>query len=216
MSIKLKGSTSGSVSLDVPAAVSGGDVSLTLPNGVGSAGQYLRNSGTAGELEFGDRFTYGTKVASTSGTSIEFTNIPSTAKRITVFLDQVSLTNFDSQSNALVLRLGTGSTPTYKTSGYEQNGVYIDSGASAITVSYDNGFLLNVWGSAPRVANGRMVFTSAVDNKWVVDSAFEMGTYFATNGGIVDLGAALTAVQLTTPGGTDTFDNGQVNMMYEV
>ena len=53
MSIKLKGATSGSVSLDVPAVVSGGDVSLTLPNGVGSAGQYLRNSGTAGTLEFG-------------------------------------------------------------------------------------------------------------------------------------------------------------------
>lgn len=53
MSIKLQGATSGSVSLDVPAAVSGGDISLTLPNNVGSAGQYLRNSGTAGTLEFG-------------------------------------------------------------------------------------------------------------------------------------------------------------------
>ena len=52
MSIKLTGATSGSIELDVPAAVSGGDISLTLPNGVGSAGQYLRNSGTAGTLEF--------------------------------------------------------------------------------------------------------------------------------------------------------------------
>ena len=53
MSIKLTGATSGSIELDVPAAVSGGDISLTLPNGVGSAGQYLRNSSTAGTLEFG-------------------------------------------------------------------------------------------------------------------------------------------------------------------
>jgi hypothetical protein len=52
MSIKLQGATSGSVSLDVPAAVSGGDISLTLPNGVGSANQFLKNSGTAGTLEF--------------------------------------------------------------------------------------------------------------------------------------------------------------------
>ena len=36
MPIKLNGSTSGSVELDVPAAVSGGDISLTLPNGVGT------------------------------------------------------------------------------------------------------------------------------------------------------------------------------------
>jgi hypothetical protein len=41
MSIKLKGATSGSVSLDVPAAVSGGDISLTLPDVVGSAGVVL-------------------------------------------------------------------------------------------------------------------------------------------------------------------------------
>jgi hypothetical protein len=52
MAIRLKGSTSGSVELDVPAAVSGGDVALTLPNGIGSAEQFLKNSGTAGELEF--------------------------------------------------------------------------------------------------------------------------------------------------------------------
>ena len=52
MPIQLNGSTSGSVQVDVPATVSGGDVSLTLPNGVGSANQFLKNSGTAGTLEF--------------------------------------------------------------------------------------------------------------------------------------------------------------------
>tara|TARA_B100001059_G_C17810983_1_gene572237 strand:+ start:1553 stop:2179 length:627 start_codon:yes stop_codon:yes gene_type:complete len=52
MPIQLNGSTSGSVQVDVPAAVSGGDISLTLPNGVGSANQFLKNSGTAGTLEF--------------------------------------------------------------------------------------------------------------------------------------------------------------------
>tara|TARA_B100000003_G_scaffold9001_1_gene7809 strand:- start:219 stop:863 length:645 start_codon:yes stop_codon:yes gene_type:complete len=52
MSIKLTGATSGSIEIDVPDAVSGGDISLTLPNGVGSVGQVLKNSGTAGTLEF--------------------------------------------------------------------------------------------------------------------------------------------------------------------
>ena len=54
MSIKLTGATSGSIEIDVPAAVSGGDISLTLPNGVGSAGQVLKNSSSAGTLEFAD------------------------------------------------------------------------------------------------------------------------------------------------------------------
>ena len=54
MSIKLKGATSGSVSLDVPAAVSGGDISLTLPNGVGCADQVLVTNGS-GTLSFESR-----------------------------------------------------------------------------------------------------------------------------------------------------------------
>ena len=54
MSIKLTGATSGSIELDVPAAVSGGDISLTLPNGVGSSNQVLKNGSTAGTLEFAE------------------------------------------------------------------------------------------------------------------------------------------------------------------
>ena len=52
MPIKLNGSTSGSVELDVPAVVSGGNVSLTLPTGAGGANQFLKNSNTAGTLEY--------------------------------------------------------------------------------------------------------------------------------------------------------------------
>ena len=56
MSIKLNGSSAGSVSFDAPADTSptGTDVTLTLPTSAGSAGQYLRNSSTAGTLEFGN------------------------------------------------------------------------------------------------------------------------------------------------------------------
>lgn len=55
MSIKLKGSTAGSVALDAPAntSPSGSDIALTLPIDAGSANQYLKNGSTAGALEFG-------------------------------------------------------------------------------------------------------------------------------------------------------------------
>ena len=54
MSIKLKGSSDGSVSFDAPAdtSPSGSDITLTLPTTVGSANQFLKNSGIAGELEY--------------------------------------------------------------------------------------------------------------------------------------------------------------------
>ena len=55
MSIKLKGSTAGSVALDAPAntSPSGSDIELTLPIDAGSANQVLKNGSTAGQLEFG-------------------------------------------------------------------------------------------------------------------------------------------------------------------
>ena len=54
MSIKLKGSSDGSVSFDAPAdtSPSGSDITLTLPTSAGSANQFLKNSGTAGTLEY--------------------------------------------------------------------------------------------------------------------------------------------------------------------
>ena len=54
MTLKLNGSTDGSVSIDAPADTSptGTDITLTLPTTVGSANQFVKNGGTAGELEY--------------------------------------------------------------------------------------------------------------------------------------------------------------------
>jgi hypothetical protein len=54
MSIKLKGSTAGSVALDAPAntSPSGSDIELTLPIDAGSANEFLKNGSTAGALEY--------------------------------------------------------------------------------------------------------------------------------------------------------------------
>ena len=54
MSIKLKGSSFGSVSFDAPAdtSPSGSDITLTLPTSAGSANQFLKNGSTAGTLEY--------------------------------------------------------------------------------------------------------------------------------------------------------------------
>ena len=50
MTLRLKGSSTGDVSLKAPATA--GDNTITLPTSNGSADQFLMNSGTAGELEF--------------------------------------------------------------------------------------------------------------------------------------------------------------------
>ena len=69
MALRLKGQTSGSVQLDVPAAVSGGDVSLTLPNGTGSANQFLKNGSAAGTLEYSSIVEDGSGNITATGTA---------------------------------------------------------------------------------------------------------------------------------------------------
>ena len=52
MTLRLNGSSSGFTELNAPAAA--GSNTLTLPTSNGSADQFLKNSGTAGQLEFSD------------------------------------------------------------------------------------------------------------------------------------------------------------------
>ena len=72
MSIKLKGSSDGSVSFDAPAdtSPSGSDITLTLPTSAGSANQFLKNSGIAGELEYSSMVETSTGVVEIKGDNI--------------------------------------------------------------------------------------------------------------------------------------------------
>ena len=124
MSIKLTGATSGSIEIDVPDAVSGGDVSLTLPNGVGTAGQVLKNSSTAGTLEFaqGGKILQVKSTVKTdffSSTSTSFTDItglsvsitPSSASnKILVFANFIASGDTWSSGFGPVFNLVRGST----------------------------------------------------------------------------------------------------------
>lgn len=123
MSIKLKGSTAGSVALDAPAntSPSGSDIALTLPIDAGSANQYLKNGSTAGQLEFVTlptrlNRTYSTELSVGSGDSeIEFTGITANFSRLWLVFHDISL----SGGNDLNVQVGhAASGGTYFTSGY--------------------------------------------------------------------------------------------------
>ena len=97
MSLILQGSTSGSCTLQEQAVA--GTTVLTLPTTSGTVVVGSSAVSAAGQIPFStDGSTYtptakivsGTSVASTSGTSIDFTSIPSWVKRITVMFDGVS------------------------------------------------------------------------------------------------------------------------------
>ena len=153
--------------------------------------------------------TSGTAVATTSGTSIDFTSIPSWVKRITVMLNGVS-TNSTSK---LVVRIGTGGTPT--TSGYIAQTTIAYSSVS--TSPETTGFPI-FYDTASFTISGSMVIQNITGNNWVMSAVGSNlgGTAFNWfSGGNVSLAGVLNLVRLTTVNGTDTFDAGSVNILYE-
>lgn len=154
----------------------------------------------------------GTAVASTSGTSIDFTSIPSWVKRITVMVRSVST---NGSSNVLV-RLGTSGGIV--STGYLGAGMIVSSGASS--GNFTTGFPINQGAQgAGWVIHGIMTLclVDSATNSWVASGAFgesdaARGLFMGSS---VALSGAVTTVRLTTENGTDTFDAGSINILYE-
>lgn len=154
--------------------------------------------------------TSGTAVASTSGTSIDFTGIPSWAKRITIMLNGVS-TNGTAN---IWLQIGAGSI---ETTGYTTNAGRV-SGASCTTfASISTAFIVSSISAASDTQNGTLILSTLGSNAWTFT-----GTCLNPNGpmihylaGVKTTSGALDRVRVTTSNGTDTFDAGSINIMYE-
>jgi hypothetical protein len=206
MTLRLNGSTSGYTEIDCPSV--GGNNTLVLPTGNGSADQALVTNGS-GTLSFADRgrMVLETAKASTSGTSVDFTGIPSWVKKITVMFNGVS-TNGSS-----IIQIQLGST-TFTTSSYISN-VSAISGGSAGSNNITTGFGLYS-NAAANTWIGSAVLTLVASNLWVCNSV----TSYTTNSvcmmtGNVTLSGTLDRVRITTVNGTDTFDAGSINILYE-
>ena len=191
--------TSGTVEIQ-----SNGTTKLTVAS-TGVTANNLSATGTFG----GGVITSGTVQLTTSGTTKDFL-VPSWVKRITVMFQGVSLSGTDD----FLVQLGTGATPTYTTSGYLSTSAAISNGATPATNNFTTGF--NIYqGNAGYIASGQMVITLMGSNLWVSSHAVKrVTTGVATGGGDVTLGATLTAVRITTTG-TNTFDAGSINILYE-
>ena len=173
----------------------------------------LQLSGTSGVLDNSGAFIAGTAVASTSGTSIDFTSIPSWVKRVTVIFQGVSA------SGASIINVQLGTSSGIVTSSYiGASGGFI-SGASAVGV-YSLGFALESDNGATRVYNGNMVINKLSGNTWAEFHAFGVsagdgGARVCNGGGHQSLSGTLDRVRITTANGTDTFDAGTINILYE-
>ena len=205
MSLRLSGSTSGYAEIDAPAVA--GSNTLVLPASNGSAYQFLRNGATAGTTEFAAAITSGTAVASTSGTSIDFTSIPSYVKRITVMFDAVS-TNGTSN---IQVQLGDSG-------GFETSGYFSTSSNTADITSLTSGIVFNDGSTivAAGAYTGSLVFTLVSGNSFVVNGCgIRQTSNCGSIAGSKTLSATLDRIRITTVNGTDTFDAGSINILYE-
>lgn len=154
--------------------------------------------------------TLGTPTATTSGTSKDYTNIPAWAKRVILLIDNVSL---NGTANLLV-QVGTagGIVNTGYTGGVAQ------AGASPAQSTATAGLQLTSSSLAASTHVGKVEFVlaNASTNKWIGTGILSRSDgYSEVSAAVVTLSGALDRIRLTTSNGTDTFDAGTVNVLYE-
>ena len=197
MAVILNASTSSGF---VQSADTSGEITLQSN---GSTKLTVASTGVSGTI------VQGTAVASTSGTTIDFTGIPSWAKKITVMFSEVSA------SGTSVPLIQLGDSGGIETTGYLGAGTNLTSTTS--TSRYTTGFGLGASSAAAQTRNGGIVISLTGSNTWVAFGALGRsdadGTFVV--GGSKALSDTLTQVRITTVNGTDTFDAGTINIQYE-
>jgi len=190
-SLVLTGDTSGQVTIAAPAVAGTNTLTLLAATATNSVN------------------TLATAVASTSGTSIDFTGLPAWVKRITVMYQGISTNG----SSNYQVQIGSGS---FVTSGYLGTNSTVAS-ASASTLNISAGFIIFTGGNPAAISHGMTVLTSLGSNVWLANGTLGRSdgnvSYIAA--GSLALGGTLDRVRITTVNGTDTFDAGSINILYE-
>jgi hypothetical protein len=220
--VAITGGTISGLSSPLPIASGGtGAATLTannvlLGNGTSApqvvapstAGNVLTSNGTTwtSAVPAAYPLTSGTSQTSTSGTSIDFTSIPSWVKRITVMFDSVSTNG----TSSVCIQLGDAGG--IETSGYNGGATNQSPTYTANTV----GLNLNSDGNTSASFMGHAVLTIMSGNKWVLSAGVQLSIgNISAAGGSKTLSDTLTQLRITTVNGTDTFDAGSINILYE-
>jgi hypothetical protein len=148
-----------------------------------------------------------TAVATTSGTTKDFTGIPAGVNKITVTYNGVS----DNGTSVIIAQLGTSGIVT---SGYVATATHIAPSTAVLAVTA--GFPMTRNGSAASLFSGILHLVRHTGNEWVgtAMSNDETDTQVHFGAGKIALAGEVDALRLTTVGG-QTFDAGSVNISWE-
>ena len=194
--LNMTGDTTGNLAFQTGAGAN----TITVPNGTGT----IAVNGVSTNI------VSGTAVASTSGTSIDFTSIPSWVKRITVMFNSIST---NGSAGAYIIQIGSGSVTT---TGYTSQCWAASAGSNVVTTGF---IFVTATGSASYTMSGTVVLTLIGSNTWVSNSSANymnvQSPGYSGSGNSSALSGALDRVRITTFAGTETFDAGSINILYE-
>ena len=193
---------SGTGTVTIKAPVTNTNREIVLPD----ADDTLAGAAEVQSAVQGGTLYSGVSVASTSGTAIDFTGIPSWAKRITVMFNGVST---NGTSNIQVLLGGTG--------GIEVTGYIGAIGSRGAETFSSTGIAVSRGQTAAVVGSGVLHLCNVTGNIWTgsgtwAASSTDAPLFFASGKTLSD---TLTQLRITTVNGTDTFDAGSINIIWE-
>ena len=208
--------TDGSIDLAHMSSESVDEDNLHISN-AGSNGNFLsKQSGDAGGLTWASvsaGLTLGTEQASTSGTGITFTGIPSGTKLIFMTLEGVSM----SGTNNYALQLGDSGG--LEVSGFSEDTSVSVKGDGTISGVSSGGAMPLPGGDAGAAVTGviMMVLKDSSANTWACSHSLVIKGYnqyrAAMGGGVKSLSGELTQIRMDN-NGSDTFDAGSINIAY--
>jgi hypothetical protein len=210
----------GANSLTANSVLLGNGTSSILFVSPGTSGNVLTSNGTTWTSAASGGITAGTYTL-LNNTVVDFTGIPSTAKRITIMIEAMSTTG----TSVPIIRVGAGGIIS-GTGGYPNSQISIPTGANPGGTANSTGFPMNNSSAATNALSGTAVLTRLIGgggvNKysytamWGTVDGSGVGTRTMLCAGSIDTGASpIDTIRLTTVSGSDTFDNGYANILYE-
>lgn len=198
------------VELKAPATLAA-NRSFVLPDADGTVQQFLKTDGS-GNLGFASTVVSGTLVTASGQTELTFTGIPAWVKKITIGLNGLST----SSTSTPIVQLGDSGG--YETTNYNSFGIAAtNTGVAGIGGTGQGGFVLTNGVTAAGTLNGMifLMLTDASTNTWVSSSTLVTSPFVShVTGGNKALSATLDRLRLYIDG-TQTFDAGSVNILYE-
>jgi hypothetical protein len=154
-----------------------------------------------------DGIQSGTAVTA-SGTSVDFTDIPSWVKRITVMFQGVST------NGASLPGFQLGTTSSIENTGYVGSTSQL---STVVTTSNNTTGWYILSAAAVNLVSGSVVISllNSATNTWVCQGMFIYPGVSMTVAGSKSLASTLTRLRVTTFNGTDAFDAGSINILYE-